>query len=329
MKPSAFILLLVAGALSACHEPYSNEDLRFLAEGVPPDIAIEVPVEDGVTGVDDPVPPPANATAQFYLDTVAAAEAINRDILSLVAWVDAIVATPPSARDEDRRTWGPLVGANGVSYTLVTDRVQTSTVVQATSTSTPTESSEIFEFTMLATSPAQPEPRLLFFGQQVADREALGHQGRMFIDLDGARAVDPNQTGQGQVVVLYDDRFQALTLELLLGPLYTAEPSAAWRHTQSSSGDGAFLFFLRENVDPTSAAQELWVVAARWLADGRGRADVLISEGDLALPLFASECWDAGFDRTYLLSNIPDSQYLPEGSLVDCAPDLRAADLPE
>ena len=242
-------------------------------------------------------------------------------MLSVLTWIDDIVASPPSERMEDRRVWGPL-GFDGGSVSLVTDRVRTSTVFRSTSTSTPTAANEIFEFAMqLATSGP-----VLIFGQQVA--ETTGVQGRMFLDLSASAALDPSSTVRGQVAVAYDLRFGQRTIDLILGDLYLGAPSAAWRHTEQSDGAGTLLFYLQQNIDPRTAQPELWVVAARWRADGQGRADVLITEGDLAQPLFASECWDAAFNRTYLVSNIPDPRYVPQGDLEGCAPDMRTADFP-
>ena len=324
-------LLFVTGAMVACHEPYSNEDLRFLYDGVPRDIEIAVPLEDGrSTGVGEPGGPPPAGTAQFYGDARQAADELNRDILGLIAWVDMIVAEPPSTRTEDQRVWGPFPGGEGVQLGLIAERVQTSTVFRGTSTSTAVEVDSIFSYSLILSLQNAAEPAVLMAGQQIADPGDTGAQGRALIDLDVARLLDPAQSGGGQVLVGYDDRFDQLTLELALGALYLGQaPTASWRHTQDAAGAGSFLFFLLENVDPVTENLELWAVAARWLDDGRGRADVWIAGGDLALPLVASECWAADFTRTYLLSNIPDPAYLPSGSLADCAPQLRVSQFPE
>ena len=146
--------------------------------------------------------------------------------------------------------------------------------------------------------------------------------------LSVAEALDPTSNARGQVAVGYDNRFGQRTIELILGELYAGATTAAWRHTDLAEGAGTFQFYLQENVDPRTPQLETWIVAARWRADGQGRADVLVTEGDLNLPLFASECWDADFSRTYLLSNIPDPSYLPQGDLEGCAADLRTADFP-
>ena len=323
MKAASARATLAVLTLVGCHEPFSNEDLLFLYESVPPDIAIAVPTEDGSTGIHSPGRPPPPGTAVFYGDARRSADAVNKDVLALVAWVDAIVMQPPSQRLEDQRVWGPIPGNNGVAYTLVTSRVRTSTVFRATSTSTAVVTDALFDFAMFATSSRAPAGRTIFQGRQVSDSNG-GTQGIMLVDLDGNRAVDPTETGQGQVLVSYDTRFDQLTVELGLGALYFGEPlTAAWRHTQESSGAGTFLFFLRQDVDLSTSELELWFVVARWRSDGQGRADVSITGGDLRLPLFAQECWDTDFRRTYILSNIPDEAYLPQGSLQDCAADLR------
>ena len=325
-KPSVFVAMLW---VAACHDPYSNDDLLFLYESVPRDIEIIVPTEEGTTGVANPGGPPATETAVFYTEARRSADAVNRDILSLLTWIDAIVAQPPSQRLDDQRVWGPFPGERNIRYTFVADRVRTSTVFRATSTSTPAVTNEFFQYSMWGSSPSQLQPIVLFSGRQVADANSGGALGVMVIDLDAGRAVDPNSTGEGGVLVGYDNRFQQSTVELALGDFDGEGAVAAWRNTQDASGAGTFIFFIRENFDEASPDLELWIIAARWLADGRGRADVLVSEGDVVLPLFASECWNTDFARTYLLSNIPDPAYFSEGQLEDCAPSLRTAQFPE
>ena len=321
-------VVLTIGALVACHEPYSNEDLQFLYESVPRDIEIVVPTENGSTGVGEPGGPPPEGTAQFYGDARRTADTINGEVLALLTWVDDVVAEPPSRRVNDQRVWGPLPTETGILLTVVADRVETSTVFRATSTSTPAATDVFFDFALLAQQPGENEGQLVFSGRQATDSN--GTQGLLFLDLQAFQAVDPTSDGEGEVVVAFDARFGQQTVELLLGAFSQGtDPAAAWRHTQDDDGSGSFVFYLREDVDPTSPALELWVVAARWLPDGQGRADALITAGDLTLPLFASECWNAGFRRTYLLSNIPDPAYFPEGGLDACAVGLRTAQFPE
>ncbi len=327
MIRTARILALLCAA-TACHDPYSNEDLVFLYNSVPDEIEVAVPTDDGVTGVNAPGASPSAETALFYRETYRAANDINQDVLSLVALIDDIVAQPPTERRDDTRVWGPIPDRDGVQLTLIADRIRTSTVLQATSTSTPAAAPEAFTYVMLAIGPQQSEPVAIVSGQQVP--EPSGVQGTLVVDVTASRSVYPSQVGQGQVVVGYDTRFGQLTLELALGELFEGfPPTASWRHTRTGGNAGTFLYFMWQNFDPTTPHPELWSVAARWRDDGQGRADVAITNGDLALPLFVAECWDSAFRRTYLLSNIPDPAYFPVGTVQGCAPDLRDGQFPE
>ena len=324
-----YLLLGLVGAFSACYEPYSNDDLLFLYDGFPRSLEIAVPTEDGTTGVQQPGGPPPPETALFYGQARTTADAINRDVLSLLTVVDEIVMQPPSQRNNDQRVWGPIPGDRGVLLTLVSDRVRTSTVVRATSTSTPAAANEFFDYVMLGSSPLQTTPQPLFSGRQVVDSIGSGVQGLLFLDLNTWQTVDPAQQNSGEIFVAYDDRYAQLTMELYFGNLSAGEtPVAASRHTNAADGSGSLFFITAENVIQTTDAKETWVTATRWRGDGSGRADVLLTDGDVAAPLFAIECWDANFYRTYMLSNIQDPQLQPFGRLEACGPDLQTSHLP-
>ncbi|MEO1337701.1 MAG: hypothetical protein AAFV29_18805 [Myxococcota bacterium] len=321
------LLGIVALCVVGCHDQFSNEDLQFRYDGVPPQIEIVIPTENGPTGVGQPGGPPPPGTAQFYGDARRIADTVNQQIFSVLTWINVIAALPPTIRMENQRVWGPLPGDDGVEYTLFTDRVDTSTVFRATATSTPTFTETAFDFALIGRSAAAFDGRIVLSGRQVT--ESAGAQGVLVLNFDAAREVNPNDTQQGTALLGYDTRHDQTTIELLLSaPALGPAADAAWRHSQKSDGGGDFLFFKRENVDPTTSALEQMIIAARWRADGQGRADVWVINGDLVVPLFASECWDAAFNPTYLLSNIPDPAYFPRGALTDCAPDLRVPQFP-
>lgn len=329
MKRWLLVLSAVVGTAS-CHDPYSNDDLQFMYDSVPRDVEIVVPTEDGTTGVGVAAPPADAETARFYADTRLAADQINRDVLTLLGWIDEITALPPSQRMEDGRVWGPFPGEDGQRLTLIANRVRTSTVFQPTSTSTRAAVHTVFEYAMLGATTTQPEPRMLFSGRQATPDENSGLVGWLFIDLDAWASIDHRVSDDGQVIVGYDTRFAQVTLELALGELATGmAPNSLWRHTSRPSGEGTFSFVVVDDVEPTTAAFETWLVSARWRADGVGRADAVLTGGDVRLTLFASECWGPDFRRTYLLSNIPDPEFFPVGTLAGCAPELREPDFPE
>ena len=56
--------------------------------------------------------------------------------------------------------------------------------------------------------------------------------------------------------------------------------------------------------------------------DHRGRADLVVMDGDLMQPIGGSECWDDRFFRVYFQASIPELG-APYGDVSACAPGLE------
>ena len=325
-------LALLLGGATGCNAPFSNDEILFL-KAAPRGLRIEVPDDGGsmqqglhVAQSDEETP------ARFYQDTLRTAEETNQGIFSLLDLVDALVALEPSVREEDRRIWGPLPVSEGLELALLVDRVRTATVVKFTSTSTPTETDQLFTYALMGRPPGTGDAGWvpLFGGQSVPDASDRQGTGNMAVDLDAIRALDPTSDGAGLIFVAYDTRFGETAIDLALdtvrrGPFMAR---AAWAYRDDGLGGGRFVFFLVEDLIDTTAAEEILGVAARWLPSGRGRADVVVTEGDVPSFYLASECWDDGFERVYLDSNIPSPDFMRVGAVGACGAELLTPQFP-
>ena len=98
---------LAAGAaalgLAACGN-YSTEDLRFLA-ALPQREDLQFKVPAAQSGALSACPP---ANASVWLAAKPVSDGINGGVDLLVSLVDAVRRVSPTARDEDRRVWGPF-----------------------------------------------------------------------------------------------------------------------------------------------------------------------------------------------------------------------------
>lgn len=329
----AFMLTLVTLAVG-CYEPFSNDDILFL-KAAPRGLKLDVPEQtspgQALRAAQSAEP---NTPARFYQDTRRAAEEVNEGILSLLDMVDAVVAYEPTIREEDRRIWGPFAVDDTNELALVVNRVRTATVVTFTSTSAPEAAEEIFEYAMLGRpiGGSDEDYVTLFGGKSLPQASNRQGTGVMIVNFDGIRAIDPTSDGQGVLVLAYDTRDEQTIVEVAADAVVTGmfEPDVAWIYRLEPSGAGRFNYFLRINIVETTPTPELLGIASRWMPDNRGRADVVVTQGDVGGQFyFVSECWDSRFTRVYLASNIPEPDFTPQGRLDLCGPGLLTSQFPD
>lgn len=326
----AWGLAATSGTSSGCHEPFSNDDLLFLL-AAPQDLEIEVPTENttgpgpGVAQTDEEI------RARFARDAARTADAINAGVLSVLEVIGLIVARPPTVRERNRRMWGPFPLSVRTELLLIVDRIPTATVARFVSTKSST-APQFFNYALLGRplGGADNEWAGLILGSSHPRTHTPG-AGRFFVDFESGRMLEPSAEERGAFLVGYDVTPEDVVIELVADGDFADmfEPDAVYQHTNRVGGEGTFLFFERENLVETTDQEEVLAVGARWLASGRGRADVIVAEGDLLLPLVASECWDERFVRVFMFSTVPGPDFAQLGAVEDCGPELLDAQFPE
>jgi hypothetical protein len=87
----------------------------------------------------------------------------------------------------------------------------------------------------------------------------------------------------------------------------------------TTAADGGSLDFVAvvDVSDPPNGSAETMAVRSRWLADGSGRADGVITGGELGvLQFFETECWDASLSTVYFENSY---DLVREGDEASCA----------
>ena len=322
------LLLLLAG----CHEPFSNEDILFLL-ALPRDVQFDVPGEaDSARGLR-----PAQASivepARFYRDMVRTSTETNEGIFGVLRHIEAITSSAAIVRQDDRRAWGPIRPdeAQPFELLLVVDRIRTATTVMYTSLSTPRTADEIYRYAFSGRATSTSAWAQLMYGESIVlsadEEEATGY---FCLDLDQIQMLDPNDRGNGSYCASYDFSGDRQTVELAVrvpGSIYV-NPDAAFSLHREADGSGRFFFSQRGNVFPEEdpSVPEISSVTVRWDETLAARADVSVCGGNAPYELWAVECWDDRFLRSFFLSNFPDPNFVPFGSIQGCPVEFQEPD---
>jgi hypothetical protein len=315
--------VLLPLAVSACNDPFSNDDILFL-KSLPSRRQLEVDVPsggapDGGTSrsglrVEDDAPP---TPSKYYHDAVDAAAKLNEGIDKVLSIVEAAEKVPPTQRDleGDQRIWGPFLGDHEAYYTIAIHRVRTSTTIKWTSTSTHAEVSVYFEFTVTAFPKAEPKNVITLIAGRYAPEGAniSQGQGQLFLNFEGGRVINSSSSDRGLLLVTYDNRFGQKTVEAALDTSgdysHPFKMISTGTHFElQTSGLTKFEFIAVGDVIMSPAMQnETVVVITQFAPDRHGRADAVITGGDVGVGVYIYdvECWDTSFNRTYETTNIP------------------------
>lgn len=324
---------MIAVAATACNEPYSNEDLLFL-KALPPELQVELPGATATTtssigtGV-CATPSPDFTPAKFYCDANKAASDINAVLDTVLNLVGSIAAYPPTTRDTNLRIWGPFPIENGLEAALSIERIRTSTgaTVRYTGSSEPVVVYERFRFAISARKQGEGEWKGLVYGESAPTGEPGTRMGWLALDFDAQRGLDPTKTDMGAIGIAYDTRGGKTILNVYADvarytPMF--DPEAAYFYEAPGDGSGTFLFFTRANVLEATEALETMFYVVRWRPDLRGRADVIVKEGDAApIEYGVSQCWDPNFATVYQAASRMTDDFPNIGVLSACGPELQ------
>jgi hypothetical protein len=324
------LALLCAGiGATACHEPFSNEDILFL-KSLPRDVQFDVPDEGERTGSRlTPQQAMPSQAARFYRDMVRTSTETNRGIFDVLKYIETITSSAAIVRDEGRRAWGPIRPEPNEKFELllVVDRISTATVVAYTSLSEPLETDVFYRYAFSGRQNVTAGWVQFLYGESVVfaanEEEATGY---FCIDLAAIASLG-GEKGAGSYCASYDFRGEQQTVELavrIAGDIYV-NPDAAFSLHREDDGSGRFFFSVRQNVFG-SERPEISSYNVRWDETLAARADASVCGGDATYELWATECWDEQFFRTFLLSNIPNPDFASFGMLEGCPPEFRETD---
>lgn len=271
--------------------------------------------------------PESSASASFAIGQIAdyyvLTRKTTRDLNGVTAWVLLVVHTivqfPATTVDGDTYTWGP--------YSDALDPAEYRLVVTALG-------DDSYDWHLDGRSKTLPGAEFLtVISGHAEPSDPIGEgRGNFVIDFDAAEAVNPidNDVDTGSALFEYDlsdrDGLDASVTIHAEGIDDAGAPvSFDYLYNAHEDGGGDFQFGVEADMDDEGAAAEQALIRSRWLADGAGRGDAMLSGGDLGdVSVTASECWDTSFRRVFYTDS---ANFAPtEGDAAACA--FADADLP-
>ncbi|TNE85061.1 MAG: hypothetical protein EP330_27035 [Deltaproteobacteria bacterium] len=291
--------VLALAALSACvpveEDPAAWADLL-------PDERLLVSMPADTTGAR------GGAFAEYYLLTANVTRDVNGLIGAVVTTLDFVTDLPPTWSDTDANTavWGPF--GSGLD--------PAETVLFVTH-----ETEEGLYSWVIGARPRNTEDEWtpIVVGQVGDDGTHEDHEGWFAFDFDAAAELDPTMDLRGRFVSEYAVSVDGVSASAAFEDFSEAgnpPGDAVYVYEQDPFGEGSMDLGVRADIGHT-ALEELLVIRSRWTPEGAGRADVIVTEGDLgSLVGSASECWDEHFARVFYADS--ESWNNPVGDAGSC-----------
>lgn len=290
---------LSLAALSAC----GAGDLRT-AVPTQGQVKLNVPGAD-----DDGQALRAGETSELYGTTVGLARTINGGVGAVMNLSERIIALPPTDTDgETYAIWGPSQprGLERNSFRFTLNKVAEGE----------------FDYVLEArpkASEAEEDFVVIYEGTAFPADGDRGH-GSLDIHWGALRSLDPdNECLIGDLHVEYtaDEeprRLDVTFAEVADGCRDETPTNATYHYEENEDASGLLDYAFQKNLheaNENKPLEEIFTVRSRWLADGQGRSDVRLSDGEIPADLAANipdtdattadivECWDAGFNVVY------------------------------
>jgi len=321
-RPLALAALATTAAFgSACGE----SDLRT---AVPSKGQLALNVPDGGDGQ----ALRAGALSELYRLTHNLAVSINGSVGFVFALSEQILAYPPTETDNETfAVWGPSEpqGLERNSFRFTVNKVDDAS----------------YTYTLEARPKAATDDSafvVVWEGTSFPDGADSGH-GDLQIHFGALRGIDDAECTTGDMNVVYVADAEPRTLDVEFVAFANAcndeaPASSSYHYEENVDGAGTLDFVVVKNTHAAAEdkpLEETFAVRSRWLADGQGRSDVRLKDGEIPTDLATHipgttatsadivECWDAGFSTVYV-DTAPDELepylgYASEGDAGACA----------
>lgn len=243
-------------------------------------------------------------TAEYYTVTYQITHRINGTVYMILSVLEDVTSVPPTSQTDTEAVWGPYTPAlEPTSFMLVVTLVEEG-VYDYVVNLRPRTSTDDEDWQAVLTGRAQPD----------------ANEGEFTLDFTTLSTLNPNEDLQGQMTVSYEHaplswRSVEMSFINFLDPSENpggTPTDVTYRYLEDEDTAGEFQFAYLQDVhnDSERPLPEEIQVRSRWQADGQGRADARVSSSEIAADLElhlgleqdyvqASECWDAGFLRTW------------------------------
>jgi len=260
---------------------------------------------------------PTVDVARWYLFTRNVRDGVNAVTGVILGSLWFVVHTRPTEVGSDYAEWGPYTDSlDPVAYRLRVDRV----------------AEDEYEYRLDGrpkASTSEDDYRTVLSGKGYGRPHALHGDGFFTIDLDVARALDPGKHAKdsGRITITHDltrspdRRLRALPRTIVAELDPEGEPFLTITSTAAEDGSGEIEIDALADTDAsgTTALEDL-AMQSRFRADGAGRADVTVANGDVPADIGAvtlTECWGTDFTRVYYSDTIELNP--TEGDATACA----------
>jgi hypothetical protein len=238
------------------------------------------------------------AYAKYYKFTRDLFDGVNFGTGAVLGFVWIVVNVPPTTVVGNESIWGP--GSEALAPVEWRFRATEQTDGEV----------EYFLEGHPKTSKVQTDYAAVLHGVGYAQSHPKHRQGWFELDfdtsdrLDPARLRAPNESGTAKVTYALASFPVSVTANLR--PSASAEWFDIVNTEQAQGGGGTVDISASADLDPLKNTKlEDVKMHSRWVSSGAGRADVVVSGGDLPSTLIvrASECWSSNFSRCYYTDN--------------------------
>lgn len=285
----------------------NGDEAENFREAVPQaeDVALRVPGASTTTarqGLDIAANALGATTARYYRFSRDMTSAVDGATAVILGGIWVIVNSPPTTVTANMAVWGPGQG------NALDPAIYKFTVVEVGDAE--------YDYALEGQPKTGGDFVAVLRGHGYGKSRPEHHSGWFQWDNEAYRTLDPDRARDtGTAKVTYDLRQAPAVIRVELRP---EKGSADIAVTHDVAGAGALDISALADVDDSKLTKlENIHVASRWLNSGAGRADAEISNGDLALPVTATECWSTTFARVFYQDSIDFEP--PFGDAAACA----------
>ncbi|MBU1222173.1 hypothetical protein KKF34_06060 [Myxococcota bacterium] len=243
-----------------------------------------------------------NDTSAFYLLTLQTTRDVNYAIINWLAMVKLIISYPATDSGEDSAVWGPWLPDDGLSF------VEYKFEVEKNATN-----GYDYSLSMRTRNPVGSwNP--VYTGSFISSDENAFNEGTMSFNFTLASSVDPAIRQSGEISVSYNysngGKDNLVSFVDFVDEHGNGPVNADYHYVAASAGNGFFDYEATADIhtdDPDGASyplKEHLALRSRWTANGAGRTDATVTEGDLPSLSITdyriSECWGNTFSSVYM-----------------------------
>ncbi|HEY4183891.1 MAG TPA: hypothetical protein VGP07_02435 [Polyangia bacterium] len=246
--------------------------------------------------------------AEFYRFTRDITATINAGTVAVLTIVKTVTNYPPTSVAKDMAVWGPYTEPlSPNTWRLTVNRVEKGQFHYVLEGKAKTAADAAF-VTVLSGNHTQADATA-----HRRDNVPDYGSGDFLVDWNASQTLPEHDKNVGTAAFTYSRTSPTSVVDI--GVTFTQVKDdvtgmlidAVYAYSATPGMGGAFDFKLTKDFITTTAALETMSVHSRWMETGAGRADTMISGGDLAATqATVNECWDSNFLSVYFTNSYGD-----------------------